>query len=117
MKKGKKSMMILGSFLALSLMAACSSQSETDHRQHQGMDSNSTSTQKISAEDTYKQSCASCHGLNLEGAVGPNLQSIGNKMDEKQILEVITKGRGQMPGGLVGEEEAKSLAAWLVNKK
>lgn len=115
MNKRKKAVMT-GSLLALSLLVGCASQSAT----HDGHGSTSASSEKVAktnALDTYRQSCAGCHGQNLEGSVGPNLQKIGSKLNEKQILEVITKGRGQMPSGLVTGEEAKSLAAWLASQK
>lgn len=117
MSKGKKAAMI-GSLLALSLLVGCNSQTAT-HEDH-GSTSAPSQTQKVtkaSAEDIFKQNCATCHGQNLEGYVGPNLQKIGSKLNEKQILEVIKNGRGQMPGGLVSEDQAKTLAAWLAAKK
>ena len=33
-------------------------------------------------EDIVKQSCTSCHGDQLQGAVGPNLQKIGGKLSK-----------------------------------
>jgi cytochrome c551 len=121
MNKGKKAVMI-GSLLALSLMVGCSSQSATDAGKRSTSSSSPSSASsgqvaETNVQDIFQQTCAGCHGQNLEGAVGPSLQKIGSKMNENQILEVITKGRGQMPRGLVPEEEAKKLAAWLAAKK
>lgn len=69
------------------------------------------------AQAIFQQSCSSCHGANLEGSVGPNLQKVGAKYSEEEILAIIEKGRGQMPGGLVKGDEAKNLAAWLADHK
>ncbi|GAB6931738.1 c-type cytochrome [Calditerricola satsumensis] len=69
------------------------------------------------AQATYRQACASCHGANLEGSVGPNLQKVGAKYSKEQILSIIQNGRGQMPGGLVKGDEAENLAAWLADRK
>jgi YVTN family beta-propeller protein len=68
-------------------------------------------------EIIYKESCASCHGDNLEGKAGPKLEKIGNQLSNKEILERITNGKGMMPGGLVNETDAKILATWLTDKK
>lgn len=69
------------------------------------------------AEALYKQSCAACHGANLEGAVGPDLQTVGSRLSKDDILNILQNGRGQMPGGLVKGEDAETLAAWLADKK
>jgi len=42
---------------------------------------------------------------------------VGAKYSEEEILAIIEKGRGQMPGGLVKGDEAKNLAAWLADHK
>ena len=68
-------------------------------------------------EKLYKQSCASCHGGNLEGGNGPTLTSVGSKLSESEILEMIKNGKGMMPSGLVSETDAKILAKWLAEKK
>ncbi|WP_400162339.1 cytochrome c551 [Brevibacillus sp. TJ4] len=69
------------------------------------------------AEALYKNTCAGCHGQTLEGAVGPNLQTIGSQLNQEQILEVINNGKGSMPPGLAKGEDAQTLAAWLADKK
>jgi cytochrome c551 len=119
MNKRKKAVMI-GSLLALSFLVSvgCASQSASSGRNESiSASSKQVTNGETNPQDMFRQTCAGCHGQNLEGYVGPNLQKIGNKLNEKQILEVITKGRGQMPGGLVTGEKAKSLAAWLASHK
>jgi alcohol dehydrogenase (cytochrome c) len=74
-------------------------------------------TQSINAETIYKKSCVSCHGQNLEGGAGPNLQHVGSSMSEADILKQIVKGGGRMPGGLATGDEAAALAKWLADKK
>jgi alcohol dehydrogenase (cytochrome c) len=71
----------------------------------------------INAEAIYKKSCISCHGQNLEGGSGPNLQHVGTSMTEEQILNQILNGGGRMPGGLVKGDQAAALAKWLAEKK
>ncbi|MBN8209871.1 DUF2628 domain-containing protein [Bacillus sp. NTK071] len=65
-----------------------------------------------------QQSCISCHGSNLEGAVGPRLLNIGGKYSQEEIQEIIVNGKGSgMPGGLISEEDASKLAEWLITLK
>lgn len=75
-------------------------------------------TASINAETVFKQNCASCHGQNLEGIVGPNLQKVGGHLDEKQIADVIKNGRGGMPPGVLKKQpEIQAVAKWLSEHK
>ncbi|CAM5791704.1 MULTISPECIES: menaquinol-cytochrome c reductase cytochrome b/c subunit [Brevibacillus] len=67
---------------------------------------------------TAQTGCMGCHGKNMEGALGPNLQKIGSQLDAAQIAEVIKNGKGQMPGGLIQDEaEIQKLAEYLASLK
>lgn len=74
-------------------------------------------TDTAEADKIYQQSCASCHGGNLEGGFGPNLQKVGNKYDQEDIEAIIANGQGQMKGGIVKGEDATAVAAWLAEHK
>lgn len=70
------------------------------------------------AQKIYSQKCSSCHGENLEGKVGPKLDTIGKSLDKQQILDVIKNGKpGGMPQGLVSGDDADKVATWLASKK
>jgi YVTN family beta-propeller protein len=69
------------------------------------------------AEGLYKKSCLSCHGANLEGAAGPNLQKVGDRYSKEEIEHIILHGKGSMPGKLLSEKDAKKVADWLSKKK
>lgn len=73
--------------------------------------------QAATPEEIVKQSCTSCHGEQLQGAVGPNLQKIGGKLSKDEIQEIIVNGKGNMPGGMVPAEQASEVAEWLAKKK
>lgn len=45
----------------------------------------------------YVKRCASCHGGNREGGVGPNLTNIGTRLTKEDIEETVLHGRGPMP--------------------
>lgn len=68
-------------------------------------------------EGLVKASCVSCHGQNLEGGVGPALADVGSRLSAEQIETVINNGQNAMPPGIVDAEKAKTIAAWLAEKK
>ena len=68
-------------------------------------------------EEIFSSNCASCHGDDLSGDVGPDLTSVGGELSEDEIHDVIMNGKGAMPAGLVGGEEADALAEWLAEMK
>ncbi|MEK4486497.1 cytochrome c550 [Psychrobacillus sp. FSL H8-0484] len=55
--------------------------------------------------------CIGCHGNSYEGGVGPKL--VGTALSEEEIKEVLAKGRGAMPAGLVPEENLDAMATWV----
>jgi cytochrome c550 len=71
------------------------------------------------AEAIYKKSCISCHGDQLQGAMGPNLQKTGTKYTKEQLYKIIWDGRGGMPAfkGSLKEEEVANLSLWLAEHK
>ncbi|GAA3407447.1 c-type cytochrome [Paenibacillus hodogayensis] len=74
---------------------------------------------QASAEALYKQSCIACHGNQLEGKVGPNLQKVGAKLTNEQIYKVVLNGKGGMPAfkSSLKEEEVANIALWLAGHK
>lgn len=76
-----------------------------------------TEDTSAAAEGIFAQSCASCHGQNLEGGVGPDLTAVGSRLDAAGIEGVITNGQGAMPAGLIQGDDAKAVAEWLAAKK
>ncbi|MGA9289504.1 MAG: cytochrome c [Anaerobacillus sp.] len=70
------------------------------------------------ADKIFAQNCASCHGDNLEGAVGPSLKAVGGKYSKDEILGIIKNGKsGGMPAGVIQGKEAEMVATWLSEKK
>ena len=67
------------------------------------------------AEAAYKSNCLACHGDQLQGGFGPALNAVGSSLSREQIYQVITKGRGNMPGfeGRLSDEEIINLTNWL----
>lgn len=105
----------LALFLGLSfLLAACGGGNNTEENGDAGGAKNNSTAE---AEQLVKQNCTSCHGQNLEGASGPNLQKVGSKYNKDEIKNIIVNGKGAMPKGILNEEEADVVADWLSAKK
>lgn len=75
------------------------------------------SSAKSNPRAIFEKHCSSCHGNNLQGKVGPNLQHIGKDMTKKQILHQIKNGGGGMPANVINGKKAQKVAAWLAKKK
>jgi len=66
---------------------------------------------------TYKTKCASCHGPDGAGKVGPALK--GTKLTDVQISDLLTKGddakKAPHKKGLAGlsADDAKALATYV----
>ncbi|MDB5054856.1 MAG: cytochrome c [Bacilli bacterium] len=71
------------------------------------------------AEALFKQNCISCHGVDLEGKIGPNLQKVGERLTPEKIINQINKGGSVMPpfSDILKDDEINALAAWLSAKK
>jgi cytochrome c551 len=103
--------LVMGTTLVMGL-AACGGGSSTNNK---GTDTASAGN----AKDIFAKNCASCHGDQLQGVVGPSLQKIGSKYSKAEILDIIKngKGGGKMPGGLISGDDADKVATWLAAKK
>jgi len=64
-------------------------------------------------EAMFASSCASCHGDDLTGGMGPDLTSIGSDHSAEDIQEIIANGQGDMPPGTASPDEAEIIADWL----
>jgi cytochrome c551 len=71
------------------------------------------------AQTVFKQNCVVCHGVDLSGGVGPNLQKVGARLTQVQIAATITNGRNVMPAfkDKLKPEEIDALSKWLAAKK
>ncbi|MEH7388084.1 cytochrome c [Bacillus sp. JJ1521] len=74
-------------------------------------------TAAASPEEIVKSTCAACHGQDLAGqGTAPALKGIDLSVEE--IQDVITNGKGAMPGGLVKDPaQIQEIANWLVDQK
>ncbi|TFD95817.1 cytochrome c551 [Jeotgalibacillus sp. R-1-5s-1] len=71
------------------------------------------SSGELDPREVYVGNCSGCHGDNLEGGSGPNLEDVGSRYSYDEILDIIQNGKGRMPGNLIEGEEAEVVAQWL----
>ncbi|MBO8157621.1 MAG: cytochrome c [Bacillaceae bacterium] len=69
------------------------------------------------AEGIYKNNCSMCHGADLAGGAGPNLQQIGSKYSKDEIVNIIKNGKGNMQAINISDEDANTVAEWLASKQ
>jgi quinoprotein glucose dehydrogenase len=72
-------------------------------------------------QQLYTAQCSTCHGDKRQGNLSsgfPSLVNLNNKFQRDHVLNVITKGRGRMPGfQRLSEKEKKDLVAFLYGDK
>jgi len=63
----------------------------------------------------YADSCASCHGPDARGAIGPELVAVPVLWRWTDFNGVVEHGRGRMPGfdKIVTTEQTADILAWL----
>lgn len=83
-----------------------------------GQKDKATIDPRLDAPTIYKNFCLSCHGANLEGFRGPNIQQVGARLSEEELILLIQKGKEGMPGFKMSLKEAdiQKLAKWLSEK-
>ena len=70
---------------------------------------------EIDGKKLAAQNCASCHGKDFKGAVGPSLVDRGSKLSADTIATIIKDGVGTaMPGGILKDDkEIQAVAKYI----
>ncbi|MFC4183210.1 cytochrome c551 [Saccharococcus thermophilus] len=108
--KWKLATVFLGASLALAACGGGNNATDNNNANKGGGDT-------AAAEQIFQQNCASCHGKDLSGNVGPNLQKVGSKYSKDEIKKIIENGRGGMPAGVIKGADVDKVAEWLASKK
>ncbi len=111
-----KKKLLAAIFGATLVLGACGGGGDTDTGTDDGATGDDTAS-AVDAEAVFQQSCASCHGGNLEGASAPALDTVGADLSEDEIHDIIENGQGGMPPGLIKGDDADAVAAWLADKQ
>ena len=62
----------------------------------------------------FKMNCVGCHGITARGLVGPDLQSVTERLSDSQIISQVTKGRTPpMPGFEIEPQNMADLLTYL----
>jgi mono/diheme cytochrome c family protein len=61
----------------------------------------------------FERECASCHGEDGVGGVGPRLA--GSGLDAAEVAAVVEQGRGVMPAGIVSGQDQADVAAYVAS--
>ncbi|MDN3645655.1 PQQ-binding-like beta-propeller repeat protein [Pontixanthobacter aestiaquae] len=61
----------------------------------------------------YEQNCASCHGSELGGGVGPNIQDAGYRMSDEALTSIILKGQQAMPAVHLDDQQLQQVLGYL----
>ncbi|MXQ50735.1 c-type cytochrome [Salinicoccus hispanicus] len=95
-----------------------SEEASTEEGSDESSESGADAADSELAMEVYQNnSCVQCHGENMEGASGPDLTDVGNRLSEDEIRSVIEEGPGAMPAGLVtDQEELDAVAQWLASQ-
>ncbi|MGE7603981.1 cytochrome c551 [Peribacillus sp. NPDC097675] len=106
--------LLLGTSLALT---ACGSNDDDNAGKEPAENKETTTAGAGDAAKIYENKCSSCHAVNLEGGVGPNLTEVGSRLSKDEIEHVILNGQGGMPKELIVGDEASKVADWLSEHK
>ncbi|MEZ5398319.1 MAG: PQQ-binding-like beta-propeller repeat protein [Bryobacteraceae bacterium] len=75
---------------------------------------------RVSGRTLYVRNCAACHREDLGGSPPefPALKAIGAKRGREQVLDVIRKGAGRMPGlAHIGDPAVEAITSYLMSGK
>ena len=62
----------------------------------------------------FKMNCVGCHGITARGLVGPDLHSITQRMNDKEIIRQVTGGlTPPMPSFEIDPENMSNLLKYL----
>lgn len=69
----------------------------------------------------YQVNCTSCHGAELQGSTfhgkAPALMNLQERMDTRQVHDILSNGRGNMPSfAYLSNQQMDALAAFLLDK-
>ena len=86
-------------------------------KKSKGMGKNERSMPKLAGEQLYTIHCVACHGKDREGNATsgfPNLNGIAQKLNQQTVLQVISNGKGKMPGvSNISKKEKQQLVDFL----
>ncbi len=83
---------------------------EEQAAEEEASEGNGASTGDVDAEGVAQNTCASCHGEDFSGAMGPALA--GTSLGEDEFTDIVRNGQGSMPAfseDQVSDEELTAM--------
>ena len=69
-------------------------------------------------ETLFKMNCVGCHGITARGLVGPDLHSITERLNDKQIIKQVIEGlTPPMPSFEIEPQKMSNLLTYLHSLK
>src|SRR5699024_3348919 len=114
----RKTLLLSGRFVVALVLVACGNEPEDNGGNDAGSDEAQPEETEDSGdgEEVYQESCANCHGDDLEGESGPALDAVGADMSKDEILDQIEEGGDGMPAEIVAGDVAYAVAESLADK-
>lgn len=109
-----KKFLTAGGLSMVLLLGACGSGEEEASEEPATEEGSSASSGDVDAEGIAQSSCASCHGSDFSGGMGPALA--GMSLNEDEFSEIVRNGQGQMPAfneDQINDEELTALHTYF----
>lgn len=109
----KKFLMACGLSMVL-FLGACGGDGEESSEEPATEEDSGASTGDVDAEGIAQSTCASCHGEDFSGGMGPALA--GTDLSEDEFNDIVRNGQEQMPAfgeDQVNDEELSALYTYF----
>ncbi len=109
-----KKLLMAGGLSMVLILGACSNGGEDGSDETATEEGSSASSGDVDAEGIAQSSCASCHGSDFSGGMGPALA--GMSLSEDEFSEIVRNGQGQMPAfseDQINDEELSALHTYF----
>lgn len=90
-----KRLLMAGGLSMVLLLGACGGADEESTEDASTEEDSSASSGDVDAEGIARDNCASCHGEDFSGNMGPALA--GTSLSQDDFEEIVRNGQGQMP--------------------
>lgn len=109
-----KKFLMTGGLSMVLLLGACGNGEEESSEEPATEEGSSASSGDVDAEGIAQSSCASCHGSDFSGGMGPALA--GMSLSEDEFSEIVRNGQEQMPAfseDQINDEELSALHTYF----
>ena len=104
-----KKFLMAGGLSMVLILGACGSGEEEASEEPATEEGSSASSGDVDAESIARDNCASCHGQDFSGGMGPALA--GMSLSEDEFSEIVRNGQGQMPAFSEDQIKDEELSA------